>query len=265
MEPTFLAKYFRFKCKGCKKQFTVKTGTVMEESPLKIEIWLAAFWLVCNAKNGISSHEIGRALGVTQKSAWFLVHRIRVTMQTGTIEKKLSETVEADEMFLGGLEKNKHASKRTHPGGGGKGKMIVMGLLERHSKKVRTKHIPNTNTETLQGEIRRNVRKDTAIYTDGAQGYLGLNEEYWHESVNHLDEWVRGNVHTNSLENYWSLFKRCFSGTWTHLSDEHLHRYLVEQEFRFNNKEGNDGDRFTTALGQVNNKRMTYKDLIAAG
>jgi transposase-like protein len=250
-----------WKCKGCRQQFSAKVGTIMEDSPLGLDKWMACIWIVVNAKNAISSYEIHRALGVRQPTAWFMLQRIRYALETQNFEK-FSGMVEADETFVGGKEKNKHKSKKLNVGRGTVGKAVVMGLLERHTGQARTKHIADTTKETLHDEVRGNVEAGTALYTDTHAGYKGLDADYAHESVNHLEEYVRGAVHTNHLENYWTLFKRCYSGTWTHLSDDHLHRYLVEQEYRFNNRKDNDGGRFVGAVRQVRGKRLTYKKLI---
>jgi len=250
-----------WKCKGCKKQFSVKVGSIFEDSPLGLDKWLAGIWLLANAKNSISSHEVGRALGITQKSAWFMVHRIALAMETRTFEK-FTGPVEADETFIGGKEQNKHKSKRLNAGGGTVGKACVMGLLDRKTKQVKTKHIEKVSPKLVQPEVRNTVEPGSELHTDTATAYRGLSSDYIHKAVNHYDEYVKDGVHTNGLENYWSLFKRCVYGTWTHISDAHLHRYLVQEEFRYNNKGGKDDFRFTSALCQINGKRLTYQELI---
>lgn len=259
---SFIPSEKRWNCrnKECRKRFSVKTGTVMEQSPLKIETWLAGMWLVANAKNGISSHEIARSLGITQKTAWFLRARVQEIMQEDSPER-FTGTVEADETAVGGLEKNKHLSKRLHAGTGTVGKQLVMGIVERESGTVRTKHIPNTQAVTLESEVLATVEEAASVYTDSWRGYRGLGRWYNHETVNHLVEYVRGEVHTNSVEGFWNLFKRCFKGTWTHLSEAHLRRYVTEQEWRYNTRKGNDGSRFAALVVGCSGKRLTWKEL----
>jgi transposase-like protein len=255
-----------WKCmdKDCRKQFSVKVGTLMEDSAIGLDKWLAAIWLIANAKNGISSYEIHRALGVTQKSGWFLLHRIRLAMQTGTFEK-MSGTVEVDETFIGGLSRNMHKHKREAKisGTGGAGKAVVMGLLERHGddSKVRTKVIPNRSQETLQGTVRNHVEPGSEVFTDAYKSYMGLSEEYTHQFTSHAEEYVRGNVHTNGIENFWSLLKRSIKGTYVSVEPFHLFRYLDEQAFRFNERKVKDADRFLTAAKQIAGKRLTYEEL----
>ena len=260
-EVSYLSTRFMWKCKACKKQFSVKVGTIMEDSAIGLDKWLAAIWLIANAKNGISSYEIHRALGVTQKSAWFLLHRIRLAMQTGTF-KKMSGTVEVDETFIGGLSRNMHKKDRERKitGPGGCGKAIVMGLLERHGE-VRTKVIFERSRETMHGEVRCNVESGSEVMTDAHRSYMGLDAEYIHQFVDHAEEYVRGNVHTNGIENFWSLLKRSIKGTYVSVEPFHLFRYLDEQSFRFNTRKGKDADRFIQAVKQVAGKRLTYEEL----
>lgn len=258
---TFLSTRLIFKCKSCKKQFSVKVGTVMEDSALGIDKWVCAMWLIANAKNGISSYEVGRSLGITQKSAWHLMHRVRLAMHNGTIEK-LSGTVEADETYIGGKARNMHKGKRQAKGRGAVGKAIVMGLLERGGRVV-TEVIPDTKKKTLHAKVKENVEKDSNLCTDTFKSYVGLEEEYIHEAVNHdAGEYVRDIVHTNGLENYWSLLKRCVKGTYIAIEPFHLFRYCDEQAFRFNARKGNDAQRFVMVVSQIAGKRLTYKHLI---
>jgi transposase-like protein len=259
-----------WKCmnKECHRQFSVKVGTVMEDSPIKLDKWLAAVWMITNAKNGISSCEIARALDITQKSAWFLLHRIRLAMQTGTFNK-LSGTVEVDETFIGGLSKymHKHVREAKITGPGGSGKAIVMGLLERHGEgsTVRTKVIFDRSQETLQGEVRCHVEPGSEVMTDAHRSYLGLSDEYVHQFVDHAEEYVRGNVHTNGMENFWTLLKRGIKGTYVSVEPFHLFRYLDEQTFRFNKRHGKDADRFIQTMKQITGKRLTYEELTCGG
>jgi transposase-like protein len=256
------------KNKECKKQFTVKTGTIFEDSPLGLDKWLCAIWMIANAKNGISSYEIARGLGMTQKSAWFVLHRIRYAMQQGSLEK-LSGDVEADETYVGGKAENMHKWKREAMGLQGRGtvgKAVVFGLLERttgnKASKVKTKVVENARKKTLQPVIRRSVETESNLYTDALKSYQGMEEEYVHQSIDHATEYVRGNVHTNGIENYWSLFKRTLRGTYVNCNVDHLDSYLDEQTFRFNNRVGNDAERFSLVLGSVAGRRLTYKQLI---
>lgn len=263
-ESSFLSTRRVWKCKACKKQFSVKQGTIMEDSPLGLDKWLCAIWMIANDKNGISSYEIHRGLGITQKSAWFLLHRIRLAMQTGTFEK-LSGTIEADETFVGGKAKNMHKSKREKKvtGRGGSGKAIVMGILERGGNVI-AKVVPNTSKETLQGEIRERVEQGATVYTDSHPSYVGLTPEFAHEFVNHIEEYVRENVHTNSIENFWSLLKRSLKGTYIAVTPTHLFRYVDEQSFRYNYRKMNDRERFLLSCAAMEGRRITYKKLTGA-
>lgn len=248
-----------WKCRACRKQFSIKTGTIMEDSPIKLDKWLPAIWLIVNAKNGISSYEVHRALGVTQKTAWFLMHRIRLAMQAGTFQK-LSGDIEVDETYIGGLARNMHISKRKRLGTGGAGKVAVMGLLERHGE-VRTMIVENTVQDTMQGHIRSHVESGSSVHTDGHGGYKGLSDQYIHNVINHAEEYVRGNVHTNGIENFWSLLKRTIGGTYVSVEPFHLFRYLDEQSFRFNKRKGSDLHRFIEATRTVTGRRLTLKEL----
>ncbi len=260
---SYLSTRRKWKCMGkeCHKQFSVKVGTVMEDSPIGLDKWLAAVWMITNAKNGISSYEIHRALGITQKSAWFLNHRIRLAMQTGTFEK-LSGQVEADETYIGGLARNMHRDKRHAKitGTGGVGKVAVMGLLERDGK-VRAKVINDATQLTLHAEVKSHVEQGAELFTDGWKGYSGLHTDYVHQVIDHAEKYVDGQIHTNGIENFWSLLKRGIKGTYVSVEPFHLFRYLDEQTFRFNTRKGKDADRFVEAIGSIAGKRLTYDEL----
>ncbi len=265
----FLAKYNRWQCSArhTARQFTAKTGTIMEDSPIGLDKWLMAMWLIVNCKNGISSYEIHRAIGVTQKTAWFLDHRIRMALHCGSFESLLSGEVEADETFIGGKARNMHKDKRAEKitGTGGKDKAMVLGILERGGK-VRTKVIESRKRKALQAEVRQHVEAGSAIYTDALKSYEGL-DEFQHQVVDHAVEYVRGQVHTNGLENFWSLVKRGLNGTYVSVEPFHLFRYLDEQAFRYNNRKDetgqplNDADRFDLAVRQIVGKRLTWNRL----
>ncbi len=255
-------KVWQCKNKECKKQFSVKVGTIFEDSAIGLDKWLTAIWLIVNAKNGISSYEIHRGIGVTQKTAWFMLHRIRLAMQSGSFDK-LSGDIECDETFIGGKAKNMHKSKRERviKGRGSVGKTAVMGMLERKGN-VRAKVIESIDRETLHSEIKEQVEEGSNLFTDEWRSYQGLDEAYVHEVINHSMEYVRDNVHTNSIENFWSLLKRTISGTYVSVEPYHLAKYVEEQVFRYNERKGKDKDRFIKAISQVAGKRLTYKQLI---
>ena len=260
----YLANARVWKCYGKheRPKFSLKTGTIFEDSPLGLDKWLPALWLVVNCKNGVSSCETARDLGVTQKTAWFMNHRLRFAL-TGGGFGLLSGEVEADETFIGGKARNMHAEsrKRRITGTGGKDKTAVMGILERGGK-VRTTVVPSRKKKTLQAEVRKHVQAGSALYTDAPLSYEGLEGEYAHQVVDHAVRYVDGRVHTNGLENFWSLLKRGLSGTYVSVEPFHLFRHLDEQTFRYNNREDmHDGDRFILALSQIPGKRLTYDRL----
>jgi transposase-like protein len=259
---TYLAKQRRWQCKSkhAHRQFSVKVGTIFEDSPIELGKWMIALWMEANSKNAISSYELSRALGVTQKTAWFVLHRIRLALQHGTFTKMTGE-VEVDETFIGGRARNMHVGKRKAKGRGPVGKAVVMGLLQRHGE-VRTKVVENTRRKTLQPHVRENVEKGSHVYSDALPSYDGLDDEYVHQVVDHAERYVKGRVHTNGLENFWSLFKRCIHGTHVSIEPYHLFRYLDSETFRFNNRKTDDGQRFVLGLGGVSGKRLTYKSLI---
>ncbi len=253
-----------WKCNGCKKQFSLKVGTIFEDSPLPLSKWFVAIWLLTCAKNGISSCELARAIGVTQKTGWFVFHRIREAIRAGSIEK-FNGTVEADEAYVGGLEKNKHEHKKLNQGRGAVGKAIVMGILERgdhkRTSKIHADMVFSTASVTLQAKVRDVVSERAILYTDAHKGYCGLSGEYAHEFVDHAVAYVSGNVHTNGIENFWSLLKRSLKGTYVSVEPFHLKRYIDEQVFRFNSRDGSDADRFVAALSKVQGKRLTFDQL----
>ena len=261
----FQAKYNRWQCgkKHALRQFTSKTGTIFEDSPLSLDKWLLAMWQVVNCKNGVSSYEIHRAIGVTQKTAWFMDHRIRLALGLESSEK-FSGEVEADETFIGGKARNMHAGKRARKitGTGGKDKTAVMGILERgkDGSKVRTSVVPSRKKKALQAEVRKHVEAGSALYTDALQSYNGL-DEFEHQVVDHAVQYVDGRVHTNGLENFWSLLKRAINGTYVSVEPFHLFRYLDEQAYRFNNRKLTDGERFDVAVRGIVGKRVTFDEL----
>lgn len=251
------------KTKGCRKQFSVKVGTIFEDSPIPLDKWLASIWMIANAKNGISSHELGRAIGLTQKSSWFVLHRVRLAMQTGTF-RKLGGEVEADETFIGGAARNMHEWERKLRFRGGPGpqydKAKVFGVVERGGE-VRAEVIEDTTKRTLHGRVRSHVQPGAKLYTDESHSYTGLGGDFEHETVNHAEEYVRGQVHTNGMENFWSLLKRGLKGTYISVRPFHLFRYLDEQVYRYNRRKADDYSRFAWVLGMVAGRRLTYDAL----
>jgi transposase-like protein len=257
-------------CYDCQKQFTVKVKTIMEDSPIGLDKWMAAIWMLANCKNGVSSWELHRSLGVTQKSAWFMLHRIREAMKErkfgrGKIGGGPGSELEADETYVGGKAKNMHRDRRIRceqQGGRFVGKTTVQGILDRDLRKVRAQVVPDVTRETLQNAVLNNVKYGSTVYTDDAVGYDKLNFRFVHDVVNHAETYVRGRVHTNGLENFWSLLKRGLRGTYVCVEPFHLDRYVDEQVFRYNNrKEMNDSQRFVLAMSQIGGKRLTYSEL----
>lgn len=252
------------KSKTCRKQFSVKVDTIFEDSPLGLDKWFVAVWCIANAKNGISSHELGRALGVTQKTAWFMLHRIRLAMKTKSF-RKLNGEVEGDETFIGGKAKNMHKSRREKiiRGRGAIGKAIIQGLLERTQgddvSEFRGWVVRDTSAEEMLPNIVRNVEPESYLYTDAAPAYSELSGGYFHSWVDHLTKYVSRRVHTNGIENFWSLLKRTLRGTYVAVATFHLERYLDEQAFRFNQRDRDDAGRFLRVLKAVVGKRLTYR------
>jgi transposase-like protein len=252
---------YKCKQKECRKQYTVKLGTIFSDSPLGLDKWLPAVWLVANSKNGISSHELGRALGTTQKSAWFMVHRIRLAMQTGTFDK-LDGEVEVDESYIGGKARNMHKSARERKAveGWGKGKTIAFGMRTRDGK-VRATVVPDTRQHTVHRQIDENIERGATLYTDAHSAYKGLDDVYAHQVVDHAEAYVDGRVHTNGIENFWSLLKRGLHGTYVSVEAFHLFRYLDERVFTYNLRDLDDYGRFAAVLRAVTGRRLTYAEL----
>ena len=265
-KPMFLKTRRIWKCRKCRKQFSVKVGTIFEDSAITLGKWLTAVWLISNCKNGVSTYEIGRDIGVTQKTAWFMLQRIRLALQDER-GGKLSGEVEADETFIGGKARNMHAKKRREKihGRGPVDKTIVAGVLQRGGE-VRTAVVTKRRKKQLQGLIRDNVEAGSELFTDELKSYDGLESDYDHEVINHAEEYVRERVHTNGMENFWSLLKRGLHGTYISVEPFHLFRYLDEQAFRYNNRKGmGDGDRFALACSRIAGRRLTWKRLVGEG
>jgi transposase-like protein len=264
-----------WKCmnKECHKQFSVKTGSVFEDSPIGLDKWLMAVWMVVNCKNGISSYELARDLRVTQKTAWFMLHRIRLALQQGSWEKLGGSDggpVEVDETYVGPAPQKMHRARRLKRQAALNdydGKVPVMGMLDRELRKVRATVLPNVKRETLQRQILNAIEKKSTVYTDGLTAYDHLAaQDFIHDTVNHIDEYVRGEVHTQGIENFWSLLKRGLRGTYIAVEPFHLDRYVTEQVFRYNNRATKDNplddrDRFMLAVSQIAGKRLTYAEL----
>jgi transposase-like protein len=260
-------------------QFSIKVGTIFEDSAIGLDKWLMAMWMMANCKNGVSSHEIKRSTGVTQKSAWYMEHRIRLAMKDEpkhTMGSHWGNPIEADETFIGGKMKNMHRKRamalrenvaidrmdgfETNL----KNKVPVMGMLNRETRQVRAKVVPNVKRETLQKEILKNIGFNAHVFTDQHVGYDGLDKlkNFTHRTVNHMNEYVNGRVHTNGIENFWSLLKRSLAGTYVAVEPYHLDAYVDEQVFRFNNRINiDDAGRFNKLVGQIVGKRLTYSGL----
>jgi len=267
--PMFLKTRRIYKCRDCGRQFSAKLGTIFEDSPLGLDKWLPAIWMLANSKNGISSYELGRALGVTQKTAWFMLHRIRLAMQTRTFYK-LRGAVEADEAFIGGAAKFMHKSKRARfiRGTGGMNKTPVLGMLERGKgvklSRVRAVVVKNLEQEVLRKQIVASVKKGSKLYTDTTLAYTKgrLPKLYEHEAINHAREYVRGQAHTTGLAIFWTLLKGAMKCTYASVDPFHLFRYVDEQVHRFNNRGTNDRGRFVDVVKCIVDLRLTYGDLI---
>lgn len=273
-----------WKCLDCRKQFSSKVGTIFEDSAIPLDKWMTAVWLIVNNKNGISSWELHRDLKVTQKAAWFMLHRIRYALQepgakTPNDQMGGFSPVEVDETFVGGKVKNMHKDRKlklvqlrneVNRPDHYMGKTVVMGILDRGLRKVRATVVPNTKRDTLRSQILQEVFPGSKVYTDEHVGYMGLENKFAHEVVRHLETYVDGKVHTNGIENFWSLLKRGLNGTYVAVEPFHLFRYVDEQVFRYNNRATKDNpltdsDRFLAAMHQVAGKRLTYAEVTGKG
>jgi len=255
-------KVWQCKTRHSKAQFSIKVGTIFEDSPITLDKWLLAMWMLANCKNGVSSYEISRATGITQKSCWFMLQRLRLALQEEHAGQ-LGGEVEIDETFIGGKARNMHKNVRARriQGSGPEGKEIVMGMMERGGK-VRAIHVEKRTKKELQAQVKEHVQAGTAIFTDELLSYDGLESEYEHAVINHAVEYVNENVHTNGMENFWSLLKRGLHGTYISVEPFHLFRYIDEQAFRFNNRRDmNDSDRFDLAVRQIIGKRLTWAEV----
>ena len=249
-----------------RREFSIKVGSLCEDSAIGLDKWLTAMWLLTNCKNGISSCEVARDLNVTQKTAWFMLHRIRLALQDESFGK-LNGEVEVDETFIGGKARNMHLEKKERriTGTGGKDKTIVFGALERGGK-VRTAVVVDRKRSALHAQVKEHVEVGAALYSDALRSYSGLAQDYAHQVIDHAEKYVDGQVHTNGLENFWSLLKRGIAGSYVSVEPFHLFRYLDEQVFRYNNRATKyrnmtDADRFSTAVSKIFGKRLTFAEL----
>jgi transposase-like protein len=266
----FISTRRMWECKAIhsRKQFSAKVGTIFEDSPISLDKWLIAVWMIANCKNGVSSYEVARAIGVTQKSAWFMMHRIRLAMQDDSpVVGGKGKIVEVDEAFIGGKSRNMHQHIRElrQITKGDKGKTPVLGFLERGGK-VHAKVITSRKRKPLQAEVKKHVTFGSTLFTDALPSYEGLIRDYYHQVIDHAVAYVDGKVHTNSLENFWSLLKRGIKGTYVSVEPFHLFRYLDEQAFRYNMRKDadgpvTDGERFDFVASHVLGKRLTYAQL----
>ncbi len=259
-------KLWKCKDKECRYQYSLKKGTIFEDSPLGFDKWLPAIWLLVNCKNGVSSHELARSLGVHQESAWHMLGRIRLALELGSFEK-LSGEVEADESYVGGKGINMHKSKKAKFGGKrgiAMNKTAVMGIKQRDGRII-ANVVPNTRRPVIHDQIHRHVEEGSTVYSDKLLSYLGLEGDYDHQAIDHMVAYVDGKISTNQIENFWALMKRALKGTYVSVQPEHLQRYVTEEVYRFNNRHGADGGRFETALRGTEGKRLTYKALAGKG
>jgi transposase-like protein len=254
-DPIFISTRRIWKCRACKRQFSIKVGTIFEDSPLGFEKWLPAFWLIANSKNSISSHELGRALKVTQRTAWFMLHRIRDAMEARSIVQ-LSGIVEVDESFIGGLSKNMHKNATRGE------KVVVQGARQREGGIVQAKPLTTFNKWDMHLNILAWVQSGSAIYSDESALYGGIDRFYAHKTVNHSRKnYVSGDVYTNGIENFWSILKRSIKGTQIHVDRDHMHRYVTERTFAYNYRTDTDLTRMCLAVSGADGRRLTWKEL----
>jgi transposase-like protein len=253
-----------FKCGACRQRFSIKVGTIFEDTKLPLRKWFMAIWLITNHPKGIASTTLAKDLKVTQKTAWFVLHRLRHAARTNSFNAPLKGDVEADTTFVGGKEKNKHADKKTPGSQGGANKSVVLGVIERDGE-LRALHVADAKAKTLQGNVRKNVRRRSAILTDEDSAFLGLSDDYNHMTVNHSKgEYVRlgGFVHTNGIESVWAFLKRQIIGIHHWVSPKHLQRYVDEMSWRFNRRDMKVTARMNSLFGCVEG-RLRYRELIA--
>lgn len=250
-----------YRCRDCKKDFSVKTGTVMHSSKHGLQVWAIAIYLMTTSLKGVSSMKFHRDLNITQKSAWHLAHRLRETFDNNS-GGLFGGPVEADETYIGGLERNKHEHKKTKKGRGAVGKTAVVGVKDRATNKISASPVPATDKTNIHGFIMENVADDAKLYTDEARAYQGLPHD--REAVNHsISEWVRDQAHTNGIESFWALLKRGYHGTYHHMSEKHLGRYVNEFAGRYNDRPLDTINQMAQVVRNMDGKRLTYKVLTA--
>jgi transposase-like protein len=261
-KPMFLETRKIWKCRKCRKQFSVKVGTIFEDSAIKLGDWLTALWMITNCKNGVSSYEIARDLGITQKSAWHLLHRVRKAMQDELTGGMLNGEIEVDETFIGGKVRNMHKARKAKVQTLGRNlgnKAIVAGVLQRGGK-VHASVVPDRGKASIQDVVKGVVEPGSQLYSD-EHGKVWQMDEYEHQMVNHLEQYANGNVHTNGMGNFWSLIKRGLGGTYISVEPFHLFRYIDEQALRFNLRKLDDATRFSIVCSQVSGRRLTWNEL----